>query len=176
MFSFNELDKQKQTEKQNLIDDTKTKSDYVSPPYAMYILINNDLKMEKGKIAGQVGHIVQRIIEAIFTQKAKLSSLNLESSEPTAIKIKSNELNINDLDDETKNIILSYEEWRKNGMAKIVLKATQAELEELIKNNNVLYVRDLGLTQIPPNSLTVVGFYPNLKTEMANIVKNFKLL
>jgi PTH2 family peptidyl-tRNA hydrolase len=133
----------------------------ISPPYAMYILINNDLKMEKGKIAGQVGHIVQRIIEAIL---------------PTAIKIKNNELNINDLDDETKNIILSYEEWRKNGMAKIVLKATQPELEEIIKNYNVLYIRDLGLTQIPPNSLTVIGFYPALKSDMENIVKNFKLL
>jgi peptidyl-tRNA hydrolase len=117
--------------------------------------------MEKGKIAGQVGHIVQRIIEAIL---------------PTAIKIKNNELNINDLDDETKNIILSYEEWRKNGMAKIVLKATQTELEEMIKNNNALYIRDCGLTQIPANSLTVVGFYPNLKTKMANIVNEFKLL
>lgn len=39
----------------------------------MYILVNNDLKISKGKIAYQVGHVVQQIIEAIlvdhFTKK-----------------------------------------------------------------------------------------------------------
>ena len=32
----------------------------------MYIIINDDLKMQKGKIASQVGHVVQQLIENIF--------------------------------------------------------------------------------------------------------------
>ena len=138
-------------ELQNLRPNTISQN--VSPPYAMYIFVNNDLKMDKGKIAGQVGHIVQKIIETIFLK-----------------------INFN-TDDESKKIIEAYTEWRTNGMAKIVLKATQAELEEILaKNDETHYVRDLGLTQIAPNSLTAVGFYPALKSEMYDLVKNFKLL
>ena len=32
----------------------------------MYVLVNNDLKMGKGKIAGQVGHVVGLITEEII--------------------------------------------------------------------------------------------------------------
>ena len=31
----------------------------------MYIIVNSDLKMGKGKIAAQVGHIVMHIMEAL---------------------------------------------------------------------------------------------------------------
>ena len=34
--------------------------------YVMYIFVNDDLKMSKGKIASQVGHVVQKIIEDIY--------------------------------------------------------------------------------------------------------------
>ena len=36
-------------------------------PLYMYILVNNDHKMGKGKIAGQVGHVVGLITEKIVT-------------------------------------------------------------------------------------------------------------
>ena len=34
--------------------------------YVMYIVVNDDLKMGKGKIASQVGHCVQYIVEEII--------------------------------------------------------------------------------------------------------------
>jgi peptidyl-tRNA hydrolase len=35
-------------------------------PLYMYVLVNDDLKMGKGKIAGQVGHVVGLITEEII--------------------------------------------------------------------------------------------------------------
>jgi len=123
--------------------------------YAMYIFVNTDLKMDKGKIAGQVGHVVQTIIEKIL--------MDLVSMENP--------------DDTTKEIIDSYIKWKANGLsAKVVLKATQDQLEQLMKDPRAHHIRDAGKTQIAPNSLTVVGFYPVLKTTMAPITSGFKLL
>lgn len=78
-------------------------SEQIHLSYAMYIFVNTDLKMEKGKIAGQVGHVVQKIIEKIL-----IDLITIENP-----------------DDKTKEIISNYIKWKTNGMAKIVLKATQ---------------------------------------------------
>lgn len=123
--------------------------------YAMYIFVNTDLKMDKGKIGGQVGHLVQTIIEKIL-----LDLIPMENP-----------------DDKTQEIISSYIKWKAHsGVAKVVLKATQEELEKLIKDYDAFYIRDAGKTQIAPNSLTVAGFYPGLKSLMEPITCKFKLL
>ncbi len=44
----------------------------------MYILVNNDLGMKKGKIASQVGHVVQNITEDIIRMGYENSSLQFE--------------------------------------------------------------------------------------------------
>lgn len=75
----------------------------------MYIYVNKDLLMKKGKIAGQV-------IEYIL---------------PIVVKLDTVLVKIENLDKETKNHVhvQFYLSWAKNGMAKIILKATQEELE-----------------------------------------------
>ena len=120
--------------------------------HAMYLFVNTTIKMDKGKIAGQVGHAVQKLIENLL--------LNHSQSKT----------------EESKKIISNYKYWKSNGMAKIVLKAEQVQLEQLQLLPNVICVRDAGLTQIPPNTLTVVGFLPAPKSEMEPITKNYKLL
>jgi len=113
----------------------------------MYIFINNDLRMEKGKIASQVGHVVQHITEDIIRMGYESASL------PDPYK--------------------RYMLW-KNGSKKIVLKATEQQLLELMKLPESRYVIDAGKTQIAPNSLTVVGFFPS--TNIKEIAKDYKLL
>ncbi len=130
-------------------------------PHAMYIFVNKDLSMDKGKIAGQVGHVVQKMLEYIL---------------PIVVKLDAGLVTMKNLDEQTKTHVQSYLSWAKNGMAKIVLKATQIELEEFISKHNAFYVRDAGLTQIAPNSLTVVGFCPAPKPLMSPLVNGFKLL
>jgi len=60
----------------------------------MYIIVNSDLKMGKGKIAAQVGHIVMHIMEAL-------------------VKV-----------DISTNIYERYCLWRGNSYPKIILKGT----------------------------------------------------
>jgi PTH2 family peptidyl-tRNA hydrolase len=106
--------------------------------YTMYILINSDLGMGKGKIAAQVGHVVGMLTERMMQR-----------------------------DD-------SYITWKQTGHKKIVLKATQEELMQFMHDPTAEYILDAGRTQIPENSLTVVGFLPSCKNW--KMFTGFKLL
>lgn len=118
-------------------------------PLYMYVLVNDDLKMGKGKIAGQVGHVVGLITEEIIRK----------SYETTR---------------GVPDCYARYMVWKATGHAKVILKASQEQIEELLGEPETMYIRDAGRTQIAPNSLTVLGFYPssNLKEKF----KDFKLL
>jgi peptidyl-tRNA hydrolase, PTH2 family len=58
------------------------------------------------------------------------------------------------------------EEWKKEGMRKIVLKVKDLDQLMSIWNSTIgcgicgAIVRDFGLTQIDPNTITCVGFAP----------------
>jgi len=119
--------------------------------YAMYIVINDDLKMQKGKIASQTGHVVQLITEDIIR-------MGYETTRGVP------------------DAYMRYMKWRANGCAKIVLKASHEQLELLLTMPETRYIIDAGRTQIAPNSLTVVGFFPELKSKMVDIVSKYKLL
>lgn len=111
---------------------------------AMYLFVNNDLGMGKGKIAGQVGHAVQHLMKTLIRF-------------PTP----------------------AYIEWDNALSRKIVLKATQKELEELIdkwSKVDMTVVYDAGRTQIPSGSMTVVGFAPKYLRDVPPEWKSFKLL
>lgn len=118
----------------------------MSDDYVMYIIINDDLKMQKGKIASQVGHAVQQLIENI--------------------------LEIYSTSKKEKQIYTNYKIW-KNGCKKIILKGTHTELLELQINPDAVSIYDAGKTQVEANSLTCVGFYP---TNNTNKFKKYKLL
>ena len=120
--------------------------------YVMYILVNTDLKMEKGKIAGQVGHVVGIITEEII-RKA------YESVTP-----------------ESMQDYQHYKNWIKKDMyTKVVLKATEAEMRNIIKTENKCrYIIDAERTQIAPDSLTVVGFFP--RNDLEEKMKGYNLL
>jgi len=116
----------------------------------MYLFVNNDIKMGKGKTAGQVGHGVGIIVEEL----------------------------VNNPDQE-------FIDWKETSMKKIVLKATEKQLNELIKGkeetksllkSNCVQVRDAGLTQIAGNSLTVIGFRPMYKKDVPKEFADFSLL
>ena len=107
--------------------------------------------MSKGKIAAQVGHIVESIIEELV--KAEIFSSNQSKK---------------------KSFLEDYNLWKRVGRAKIVLKATQEEIKQLSILDDARYIIDAGLTQVEPGSMTVVGFLPS-KTKIENFNK-FKLL
>ncbi len=123
------------------------KHNYMETDYTMYIIINNDLNMNKGKIASQVGHVVQHMIENI------LESYYLSKK--------------------CTDKYNSYIKW-KSGSKKIVLKTTHNNLLNLIQNYDCEPIYDAGKTQVEENSLTCVGFYPSNKNY--KLFEKYKLL
>lgn len=119
--------------------------------HVMYILVNTDLKMDKGKIAGQVGHVVGIITEEIIRNVYENPSV------------------------ETLDDYQHYTNWiRKDMYTKVVLKASEADLrQEIATYEKCRYIIDAGRTQIPANSLTVVGFFPR---DDEDKMKKYKLL
>lgn len=107
----------------------------------MYIIVNNDLKMGKGKIAAQVGHLVGRITEELVTMKYENGdSVTMDLPEP----------------------YVRYFIWlMRYGAKKVVLKGTEVQIRELIKESECRSIIDAGRTQVAPDSLTVVGFLPS---------------
>lgn len=116
--------------------------------YAMYVLVNDDLKMGKGKIAAQVGHVTEMMAE-------HLTSLAYESSKVT--------------DD-----LLGYMKYKTSGRKKVILCGTQKDLENLSKDKDAFVVIDAGRTEVPKDSMTVVGVLPSNKNK--DRFKEFKLL
>ncbi len=117
---------------------------------AMYIVLNNDLGMGKGKMVSQGAHAACRAVvklEQLCYKQRKIS-----------------------------DACVRYKKWSNEGCAKIVIKATQKELEDLCKLPESYCIYDAGRTQISPNSLTAVAFGPNYKSVMAPIVGKFKLM
>ena len=118
--------------------------------YTMYIFVNDELKMSKGKIASQTGHVVQKIMENILESHNKLDTKK------------------------EKDIYARYIKWKNSGCKKIILKAIKTDLINLQQESESISIYDAGKTQIEPNSLTCIGFYPSCNNH--DKFKNFKLL
>lgn len=118
-----------------------------------YILVNKELNMGVGKIAGQVAHV-----QTIIDNKIK----NYANIEVPTIDL--------------LDAIRWYEQWFSVGpQTKIILGAKEKDLLKAIEMGAV-EVRDKGLTEIPPNSLTAVGFIPQPKSNLVSFTKKFQLL
>lgn len=120
----------------------------MSEDYTMYILVNNDLNMGKGKIASQVGHVVEKIT-------AKILQSFQDIKKP-------------------KQFMEDYINYTKSGNKKIILKGTQEQLQQFITDTDSFHIIDAGKTEIPAGSLTVIGFLPSNKNK--NRFSEFKLL
>lgn len=125
----------------------------------MYIMVNNDLKMKKGKIAAQVGHLVGNITEELVTKRHKSLS-NSKSRTNSGVALP---------DDCIRYFLWKYYHKCK----KIVLKGTEAEMKVFLQHKECRHVRDAGYTQVAPGSMTVIGFLPGRNKEM---FKDYKLL
>ena len=124
-----------------------------------YILVNKELNMGVGKIAGQVAHVQTILDNRITNYKnhvANPSLLNVPEDWPEFIKW--------------------YESWFLLGpQTKVILKAKEKDLLKAIEMG-AFGIRDKGFTEIAPNSLTVAGFLPQPKSNLVSFTKKFQLL
>ena len=119
-------------------------------------IINQDLKMGKGKIAVQVAHGEVFYMETVLTPGS----------------------------DKEKEMTLRYSEWRLRDnqlMKKVVLKTTKNQIAEItgdlcIQKIWCSVVYDHGLTQVPENSLTCVVVEPLPEELCDKLFGHLKLL
>jgi PTH2 family peptidyl-tRNA hydrolase len=104
----------------------------------MYIVVNEDLEMGKGKVSAQVAHACTCYL--------------LQSGEKEKI-----------------------DKWFNQCQKKIVLRAHQKQMEKFEEQFPQFAVRDLGLTEIPENSLTAVCLGIGTKENMLSIVKRLRI-
>jgi len=123
-----------------------------------YFIVNSELNMSAGKIAAQVSHVATDIaVDLSVSDEDNFLRDHCGYSE-----------------EDFKQINL-FSDWHNNDQPKIILRAKEKDLLKLI-DQGWYFIRDNGRTEIPENSLTVVGCVPNYKSELQKIVKRFQLL
>jgi len=132
----------------------------------MYIVVNSDLKMNKGKIAAQVGHAVQQLMLAAIGLKKNMNSLWND------IFSGGNHTKYIELHEEYKK----FREWLYGSYPKVILKADYGTLESILKYERSVKIVDEGRTQIEKGSITVVGFFPMRRKDTPEEIKKLKLL
>ncbi|XAG97092.1 hypothetical protein ZYGNAAKF_CDS0104 [Enterococcus phage VRE9_2] len=132
-----------------------------------YILVNKELNMGVGKIAGQVAHVQTIIDNKIFELDDKIYFLSEEILDEDIMDIRFAK---------EKELINNYYDWLYSGsQTKIILRAKEKDLLKAI-DMGAVYIRDNGLTEIPSGSLTAVGFFPQPKDNLVDFTKKFQLL
>ena len=107
---------------------------------AMYILVNKDIEMGKGKTAGQVGHAV-----AVYFYKNQNTHSDL------------------------------IDEYMNNQQKKIIVYCKQEKLEEYEKQGYIT-IRDNGLTELEPNTLTCVNYGILDKDNLPKEIRRLRLV
>jgi len=131
------------------------KKDRNNDEYTMYIIINSDAGMSKGKIASQACHSACQVTRILERQR------NNENG---------------------------YNAWLRDGEQKIVLRATEKEMlnviqiyqvDESVKRTSIepwcVHIRDFGKTQVQKDTLTSIAFKPIPKGSL-ECVNKMKLL
>ncbi len=116
-------------------------------PYKLVILVRNDLKMGKGKIAAQVGHGAVEC--ALFTEKEDKKSFDAwyKCGQPKIV------LKVD-----------SYEELDKYRMI-----ASSNKI-------HIAVITDAGRTQVEPGTVTCMGLGPAPASELDKITGELKML
>lgn len=109
--------------------------DTLSP--VMYIVINDELNMSPGKIASQVSHVVQIVVDELVSEMYE----NIEQSEH----------------------IINYIKW-KSEPTTIILKASGYKFNRLLELDTARFFKDYGkTTQNTNDQITAIAFYPSNK-------------
>lgn len=120
-------------------------------PIIMYLIVRESLNMSIGKTAAQCAHAAQ-----ILLQKYYLDYFA-------------------EIDDKHD----LFRSWLNSSFRKVVLRADEKEWSKL-KNefapNNIALVVDAGLTELEPNTETVIGLAPMRKSQVPKLVKRLQVL
>jgi PTH2 family peptidyl-tRNA hydrolase len=115
--------------------------------YKQVIAVRTDLGMSKGKLAAQVAH---GAVSA--TERARVTKQDI------------------------------WRSWLREGQKKIIVKVTSEDeilnLRRLAVNSDIpqAIIRDAGMTELPPGTMTVIGIGPGKSEDIDKITGDLKLL
>jgi len=123
-----------------------------------YFVVNNEINISSPKLSAQIGHVATIITYEIT--KLMYQPINLdEYVNPNVL------ININD-----------WINWYDNGKGqkKIILAGKEKQLLKLI-DQGFYYIRDNGLNELLPDTLTCVGLPPMKRFEAQKYIKRLQL-
>lgn len=121
-------------------------------PIIMYLIVRESLNMSVGKTAAQCAHAAQ-----ILLQKYYLDYFAEVTDEKYQL----------------------FRDWLNSSFRKVVLRADEKEwlkLKSEFSANNIALVVDAGLTELEPNTETVIGLAPMRKSQVPKLVKRLQVL
>ena len=71
---------------------------------------------------------------------------------------------------------IEFQQWKNSIMKKVILSGHEKDLKKLMALDFVIPIIDKGFTEIPPDSLTVIGFPIMTRIEANIYVRKFRLL
>ena len=128
-------------------------------PIIMYLIVRESLNMSIGKTAAQCAHASQMLLLNHFDlmQKDHCGWASIEE----------------------KNITTIFTEWLDTSFRKVVLKADEKEwikLKTQLSKEQFVVVVDVGLTELAPQTETVIGIIPMRKSEAPKLIKRLQVL
>lgn len=119
--------------------------------YKQTIVVRADLGMSKGKLVAQACHAcLESVLKVMKTDKIRKEHI--------------------------------FESWLKEGAKKIVLKVESEQallrLRDLCVKSGIRHalIKDAGLTEIPPNTITALGIGPDDEKKIDKITKDLNAL
>ncbi len=111
----------------------------------MVIVVNSSIKMGCGKMAAQVAHAA---VECAFTSYRKNEDI--------------------------------FQKWMEEGQKKVVLKAPEKEIMKIEREAeemgiNVVMIKDAGLTQLEPGTLTTMALGPDKEEKLDELTGHLPL-
>lgn len=132
-------------------------------PLVMYLIVRESINMTRGKLSAQSAHAGQMIMLDYF------GLIDPNSRDPRLLSSSKEELDAK---------VKLFHDWLNSSFRKVSLTADEKEWVKVKEamSGNMIVVVDAGLTELAPNTETVIGLWPMLKSQRPKIIKKLQAL
>lgn len=127
-------------------------------PIVQYFIVRTDIPMSVGKIGAQIAHGAEMFV----LRHQILLKHSIEEMTP--------------LKPECESALHITQEWLNGSFRKVVLRGKKKDFDKIIAELNVFLVRDAGLTEVEPNSETVIVTWPMRKSAAPKCISRLQVL
>ena len=127
-------------------------------PIVQYFIVRTDLNMSVGKIGAQIAHGAEMFILRYKELKEVLNCCDDKYIRPN------------------ERIVGMVDDWLGSSFTKVVLGGKKKDFDKIVSELNVFLVRDAGLTEVEPNSETVIVTWPMLKSTQPKCLARLQAL